>query len=272
MATILLRSWLILSPLFFSYANACIQNQGKIALISTTPDPETITEIEALKVELERPTELLIPQQQLESLYEPNLRCGKSISFNPHFDPSELNPPQRSSPESSHHRHGNLHNVFNRVVGGDEVTLTNAWPWMVAIYRRGPNNMPRFRCSGVLINQAFVLTSAACLGNLTPSQIYLSLGSNKLSMNTSNLVSVEAIRIHESFSQEYRGNDIGLIKLKFYVPYSSNVNSICLPGTNESKVVLNKNVVVVGWYRSFFFSRKFYYQIREILWKMKYFL
>jgi len=45
------------------------------------------------------------------------------------------------------------------------------WPWNIAIWIK-----KRFACGGVLINSEFVLTSAACLSNASPSDVMVSIG------------------------------------------------------------------------------------------------
>ena len=60
--------------------------------------------------------------------------------------------------------------VTSRVIGGSDAKH-GQWPWNVAVWRRG-----KFVCGGVLINSEFVLTSAACLENGSPSDFTVTLG------------------------------------------------------------------------------------------------
>ena len=61
--------------------------------------------------------------------------------------------------------------VTSRVIGGKDAK-PGQWPWNVAVWRNG-----KFAaCGGVLINSEFVLTSAACVANASPSDLKISVG------------------------------------------------------------------------------------------------
>ena len=60
----------------------------------------------------------------------------------------------------------------SRVIGGTDVK-PGQWPWNVAIWRK-----KKFACGGVLINSEFVLTSAACVSNIQPADLMVSVGKN----------------------------------------------------------------------------------------------
>lgn len=163
-----------------------------------------------------------------------NMLCGRTVGFNPYFDPFELN-------------HASSHRRAGRIVGGNQVAVDNAWPWMVAIYN-AKEGTPRFRCSGTLINQNFILTVASCVHGMKASQTLVSLGTNKLATDNLELQPIEAIKIHEEFSIQFRENDIALLKLKNTVSASTSLNAICLPKSRNADVVFNKNLLVVGWF------------------------
>lgn len=48
-------------------------------------------------------SELLVPKHQLQSLLDPNPRCGRTASLNSKFDPTELNPAQTGSRRRNNH-------------------------------------------------------------------------------------------------------------------------------------------------------------------------
>jgi hypothetical protein len=167
--------------------------------------------------------------EYFDNVIVPNERCGLT-NFDPSLDPTEL--------LDSFQPQG-------RIVNGEVVSAS--LPWMVGIYRKMNGATIEFRCSGALINERFVLTSAYCVSGLSKSQIAVSVGSTKLQTNISSMILVDAVKMHEYFSAEFRNNDIALVKLKRNVIYSSEINSICLPATNNVETVLNKNLIVAGW-------------------------
>lgn len=164
-----------------------------------------------------------------------NLKCGHT--FNTQFNPSDLN-------SNSEKLRG------KRIVNSVPVVVADMWPWLVAIYQEQPSNdrsPPKFKCSGTLISNNLILTSAFCLSQVNVSQVFVSVGSNRLASNRSRMHPVDLIRIHEGFLSETRKNDIALIRLKDNVPLSIRINTICLPTNENPDVIFNKNVVVSGW-------------------------
>ena len=47
-----------------------------------------------------------------------------------------------------------------RIVGGDEVSSSKAWPWQIALFRKAATGEMSFACGGSLIAERWVLTAA----------------------------------------------------------------------------------------------------------------
>ncbi|XP_060837794.1 venom protease-like [Rhopalosiphum padi] len=144
-----------------------------------------------------------------------------------------------------------------RMIGGDQSEL-GAWPWMVAlgyINYNIKNNTLQWLCSGTLITDSYVLTSAQCVKNrdnirLTTARLgELNLDPNVNDGATPLDVPIEHVIIHEKYNSEGVHNDIALLKLNQSVVYTELIQPICLPITSD---VQNINLTatmlfVAGW-------------------------
>ena len=52
-------------------------------------------------------------------------------------------------------------NIFCRIIGGD-VTSTVLYCWMAAIVEQLPGDKKKFLCTGTLVKQDLIVTSASC--------------------------------------------------------------------------------------------------------------
>ncbi|XP_016656052.1 venom protease [Acyrthosiphon pisum] len=146
----------------------------------------------------------------------------------------------------------------DRIIGGSQSQL-GAWPWMVALGYQNlniNNNSLQWLCSGTLITNTYVLTSAECvrdrvnirlttarLGelNLDPS---VSDGANPLD------VPIKHIIIHEEYNPEGVSNDIALLKLNHSVAYTELIQPICLPLSPDVRFINLRAIdmpFVAGW-------------------------
>ncbi|XP_065099388.1 chymase-like [Paramisgurnus dabryanus] len=119
-------------------------------------------------------------------------------------------------------------------VVNSKVSIPHSHPYMVYIHdKHTPSS-----CSGFLIREDFVMTTATCNGR----HLMVYLGVN----DTNDLP--EGIEVdvfpHKGFANK-PGDDIMLLKLKTPATLNETVNIIALPETNREKI--SSNCMVVGW-------------------------
>jgi secreted trypsin-like serine protease len=100
-----------------------------------------------------------------------------------------------------------------KILGGSE-SKSGDWPWMAAILRASePNTYYAQYCSGVLIDDTWVLTAAHCASGLSPGDIEVAVGIFDLSSFSGTRIGVKSIRIHSQYDTSYLTNDIALLEL-----------------------------------------------------------
>ncbi|XP_042858548.1 serine protease filzig-like [Penaeus japonicus] len=137
------------------------------------------------------------------------------------------------------------------------------WPWMVAIELNaevtlplfgGPFPFPQPLCSGVLLDNAHVLTTASCVLSLIPyvnqrsTNIRALVGEYDVTTNedtTSFNVSVSKVSFPLQFDPIYLQNDFAVVELATPVPFTPTIRPICLPA--DYNLFPNSEGVVTGW-------------------------
>lgn len=153
----------------------------------------------------------------------------------------------------------------SRIVGG-EIAPRGEYPWLARIQYYKSNKRFGFHCGGVLINDRYVLTAAHCIQSVPSSWTvykirfgeYDSTEDNDCNFyderdcgNETRDILVASYYIHEDYFQENGAdyNDIALIRLVEPVQFTSYIQPICLPITDDLKKLDTAGVkmTVAGW-------------------------
>ncbi|XP_064097052.1 venom protease-like isoform X2 [Macrobrachium nipponense] len=145
-----------------------------------------------------------------------------------------------------------------RIVGGEDVSTPNKYPWMVGLkFSDGFNG---YSCGATLINNRYALTAAHCLYDPISSkpvkakemQVGLAdhqqLSTNDDIPGVTRLVKVDSYIVHPEYSIKGYGEDIALVKLKEPVDLTAykEIKPACLP-KDDSNTYEGYNGIVAGW-------------------------
>ena len=143
-----------------------------------------------------------------------------------------------------------------KVIGG-EPAAEGAWPWQVALLVGGaPVGTDAQFCGGSMVMDRWVLTAAHCIhmpqedgtfADLAPQDVSILVGTNTLAPGSGDLIPVEAIFHHPSYSGTQFDFDIALIKLSRapQVPYQT----VEVPDAEYGDLLNKQGVttIVTGW-------------------------
>ncbi|RXG60387.1 Proclotting enzyme, partial [Armadillidium vulgare] len=125
----------------------------------------------------------------------------------------------------------------------------------LALLGRNVGTEPNFFCSGILINENFVITAAHCVLSLEPFFVRLGehnygLGFGKPKVNTVEDVGVDKVLFHPNFILNQGYHDIALLKLNTSITVKNEISPICLPWQILTfDELLGQEVTVAGWGR-----------------------
>ncbi|KAJ8357853.1 hypothetical protein SKAU_G00206470 [Synaphobranchus kaupii] len=131
------------------------------------------------------------------------------------------------------------------LVGG-EVGKKGESPWQVLVL----NELGRFHCGGVLIDQYWVLTAAHCLEKSTRFSVRLGDYERFKFEGTEMTIPVEEAISHPNYNTDTVDNDIALLRLHQPTHYSQYIVPVCLPDRALAEQVLHRNgtrTIVTGW-------------------------
>ncbi|XP_050547383.1 venom protease-like [Daktulosphaira vitifoliae] len=145
-----------------------------------------------------------------------------------------------------------------KVTAGSVLASIGGWPWIVALgYHRTnvkTNHLTEWLCSGTLISNSYVITTARCVTNIDVSLHEVRLGDLNLDPKVPDeaetvTVHVATIAYHDQYDSKKRTDDIAIVKLKTPVHYSKYIQPICLPSSTTLKAnSFDKTLqYVAGW-------------------------
>jgi secreted trypsin-like serine protease len=140
-------------------------------------------------------------------------------------------------------------NLLNKIINGDDA-VANSWPWIASLrIISSSNSISRHFCGGALIDSMTVVTAAHCVNRRKPSDLAVVMGISSLAetISVSNLYGVAIVYQHPSYDSNLISNDIAVLKLSKSVTFSAQISPVCLPASNDSSIVYNKNLVAIGW-------------------------
>lgn len=134
-----------------------------------------------------------------------------------------------------------------KILGGSQ-SKAGAWPWMSALLDSNqPNTWKAQYCSGVLIDDSWVLTAAHCVNGKIPKEIEVAVGVYDLASFSGPRIGVKSIHVHPDYNTTTLTNDIALVELK----QSSNQPPITLfSGESRENVpanLLGITLTALGW-------------------------
>lgn len=101
-------------------------------------------------------------------------------------------------------------------------------------------------CSGVLLNNQWVLTAASCANNA--SEFVVELGAHNLDESDKIggiLDSTNSVVIHDQYDPVTHSNDLALIKLSKAVEFTDKIQPALLP--NDTDLIVPESVIAIGW-------------------------
>ena len=101
-------------------------------------------------------------------------------------------------------------------------------------------------CGAALINDRYLLTASHCIYRQDPANIGVVLGAHDLNDKSNQVLQPEEFIVHEDYEKSRQLNDIGLVKLRNPVAFTSKIRPICLPSSENEAF---DKLVVAGWGR-----------------------
>ena len=142
---------------------------------------------------------------------------------------------------------------FERIINGKDA-VPKSWPWIVSL-RFVFNESTYHSCAGSLIDLDLVITAANCMIHFVSYNFVIVAGMLNNNFQNATLDSTNVFYPKEylinskySYTNFTLGNDIALIRLNRNITLSDKVGIICLPKSNDTNTVVNKSVIVAGWY------------------------
>ncbi|XP_063315783.1 vitamin K-dependent protein Z [Pelobates fuscus] len=125
-----------------------------------------------------------------------------------------------------------LRMAFNMETGLQH-NQTFIFPWEVILI----NENEEYFCSGVILNEIYVLTTAKCSKMYRSIYVFAGAGIGPLEKGKQ-LISVMDHQVHLRYEKKTGDNDLALLKLQVNIKYNKHVLPICLPQKDFAENVL----------------------------------
>ncbi|XP_023163578.2 chymotrypsin-2 [Drosophila hydei] len=126
------------------------------------------------------------------------------------------------------HLRSNPKPIQGRIAGGQQAEL-GAWPWIVSLQ----NQFGFPFCSGVIIDDLWILTAASCVAGLRARNLIALAGTVSSWNNSAAGYYVDQIHIHCNFDKPLYHNDIALLHLSGAIEYNAEVAKVTLSEIDE---------------------------------------
>ena len=134
-----------------------------------------------------------------------------------------------------------------KILGGIESTPGD-WPWIAALLHSNEPDMYNAQyCSGVLIDDTWVLTAAHCVDGQTAGEIEVAVGVFDLNNFSGSRISVKNIYEHPEYNTANNKNDIALLELN---QPSTQPTILLFSGESEEEAppsMLGRMLTAIGW-------------------------
>lgn len=129
-----------------------------------------------------------------------------------------------------------------RIIGGEQVTNHQSWPWMVSLRQWGHHI-----CGGVIISSSYILTAAHCIHSTGLSVAIGIIKQSNLTSTDDRIRAITKVYLHSNWNAEKMYNDLAILHLEH--PLSGKLlNKICLP-TKFDNLSINSEVIAIGFGR-----------------------
>lgn len=135
-----------------------------------------------------------------------------------------------------------------KIVGGKPASA-GAFPWQVSLgvsWIADPYSA--HFCGGSVYSDRWIITAAHCAEDLTPLQVVITAGTNRL-VATATRRNVKRIIVHKDYNATTTDNDVALMELMDPLPLGSEIKSVTLlPLSSEDSLLIEgAHLVVTGW-------------------------
>lgn len=140
---------------------------------------------------------------------------GQELGFSLKESPGDKDASLQEPTLQSLQRFLELHNIQNRIVGGDDAEIRD-YPWQVSLQLQPQYGGDHF-CGGTIINAEWILTAAHCLiwddVDFQPQFMRVRAGFTGLSSTEGSYHNAAEFAIHPDYDGDSHQNDIALVRL-----------------------------------------------------------
>jgi len=145
-----------------------------------------------------------------------------------------------------------------RIVGGEKVTISQSWPWMVSLRKWGHHI-----CGGVIISSLFILTAAHCIPSNGLSIAIGIIQQSNLTDKDNRIRAITEVYMHSNWNAEKMYNDLAILQLEH--PLNNEfLNKICLPSKFDELPPVDSEVIAIGFGHEKEFSTRSSDNLRQI--------